>query len=112
MSVPVHSIADAQMKVLSRTVSGDARTVFYNVQVTETYTNNAKVKVSQDTSIWVISSSTDHCDCHQLKANRTYIAGLTVQSTYGKPFYTLEDDAVVMAYKDTPRFMAKLEKCT
>lgn len=112
MPFPVHSFVDAQINVLSRTVTGDAETVFYQVQVKKTFTDDADVKIPHDTTIWVISSSTEKCDCHQLKTDKTYIAGLTVQSTYGKPFYYLDNDAVVMTYKDSPRFLAKLEKCT
>ena len=104
--------SDAEIKVISRTVSGDSETVFYHADVQETITNNADVKVDPCTKIWIISSSTKQCDCHQLKAGTTYIVGLTVQNAYSmKPLYYLGEDAVIMRSKKSPRFLAKLAKC-
>lgn len=104
--------SDAEIKVISRAVSGDSETVFYHAEVEKTITNNADVKVDTGTKIWIISSSTKQCDCHRLKAGTTYIVGLTVQKAYGtKLLYYLAEDAVVMRQKESPRFLAKLAKC-
>ena len=93
-------------------MSGDAETVFYHVQVEKTINNNADVKVATDTKIWIISSSTKQCDCHKLKTDATYIVGLIAKKAYTpEPLYYLGDDAVVMRWRESSRFLKKLEKC-
>ena len=106
-------LIDAQIKVLNQTVSGDAETVFYYAQVEKTVENNADVKVDDGTNIWIISSSTKQCDCHRLQNGTTYIVELNAQNVYGaKTLYLLGEDAVVMRWKRSSRFLAKLAKCS
>lgn len=106
-------LIDAQIKVLNQTVSGDAETVFYYAQVEKTVESNADVKVDDGTNIWIISSSTKQCDCHQLQNDTTYVVELKAQNAYGiKPLYILGEDAVVMRRKRSSRFLARLAKCS
>ena len=90
----------AVVRVLGKKVAGDRKSLLYHVQIEHILKTDNTFGVKSSDTLWVITSSTEDCDCHKLKPKESYILGIDVQSYYGAKLYMVSNDAVVMKWKD------------
>ena len=101
----------AAVRVLDKKVAGDRKSLLYRVQIKHILKADNTFGVKSSDTLWVITSSTEDCDCHNLKPKESYILGLDVQSYRGAKLYMLSNDAVVMKWKDMKDFTSLVGEC-